>query len=169
MVARLRAWRWCLCLSLLFRRMCGTQSQRQSPKDQLLETYWAVQAGLLSLMTFTRHRLSPLAAFTSGAYFLQNGRRWQWICEVYTAYFKGFFLKARSQNVSGNKQQLVAHATGCPKTASFPTNSRLSGQPKKRCKDTFFHPSPPFHCSFCNCNSGGICTAWQFWVKLLLL
>ena len=35
--------------------------------------YWAVQAGLLTPLTFARHRLSPLAAFTSG--FLHNGRR----------------------------------------------------------------------------------------------
>ena len=38
-------------------------------------TYWAIQAGLLTPLTFARHRLSPLAAFTSGAYFLHNGRR----------------------------------------------------------------------------------------------
>ena len=36
---------------------------------------WAVQAGLLTPLTFARHRLSPLAAFTSDAYFLHNGRR----------------------------------------------------------------------------------------------
>ena len=30
-------------------------------------TYWAIQAGLLTPLTFARHRLSPLAAFTSGA------------------------------------------------------------------------------------------------------
>ena len=53
--------------------------------------YWAIQAGLLTPLTFARHRLSPLATFTSGAYFLHNGRRWQWICEFYTANFKGIF------------------------------------------------------------------------------
>ena len=53
--------------------------------------YWAIQAGLLTPLTFARHRLSPLAAFTSGAYFLHNGRRWQWIFEFYTANFKGIF------------------------------------------------------------------------------
>ena len=44
-------------------------------------------------LTFARHRLSPLAAFsfTSSAYFLHNGRQWQWICEFYTANFKGIF------------------------------------------------------------------------------
>ena len=30
--------------------------------------YWAIQVGLLTPLTFARHRLSPLAAFTSGAY-----------------------------------------------------------------------------------------------------
>ena len=39
------------------------------------EPYWVIQAGLLTPLTFARHRLSPLAAFTSGAYFLHNGRR----------------------------------------------------------------------------------------------
>ena len=37
--------------------------------------YWAIQAGLLTPLTFARHHLSPLAAFTSGAYFLDNGRQ----------------------------------------------------------------------------------------------
>ena len=37
--------------------------------------YWAIQAGLLTPLIFARHRLSLLAAFTSGAYFLHNGRR----------------------------------------------------------------------------------------------
>ena len=43
---------------------------------------WAVHSvllgasgGLLTPLTFTRHRLSPLAVFTSGTYFLHNGRR----------------------------------------------------------------------------------------------
>ena len=33
---------------------------------------WAVQARLLTPLTFARHRLSPLAAFTSDAYFFQR-------------------------------------------------------------------------------------------------
>ena len=37
-------------------------------------SFWAIQAGLLTSLTFARHRLSPVAAFTSGAYFLHNGR-----------------------------------------------------------------------------------------------
>ena len=39
-----------------------------------VQNYWAGLAGLLTPLTFTRHRLSPLAAYTSGAYFLRNGR-----------------------------------------------------------------------------------------------
>ena len=65
--------------------------------------YWAIQAGLLTPLNFARHRLSPLAAFTSGAYFLHNGMRWQWICEFYTAKVKAY-SEVRSHNVSGNKQ-----------------------------------------------------------------
>ena len=71
--------------------------------EPTLSLYWAIQAGLLTPLTFARHRLCPLAAFTSGAYFLHNGKRWHWICEYYTANFKGI-LEARSHNVSGNKQ-----------------------------------------------------------------
>ena len=53
--------------------------------------YGTVQGSLLTPLTLAQHRLSPLAAFTSGTYFLHNGRRWQWICEFYTANFKGIF------------------------------------------------------------------------------
>ena len=41
---------------------------------QMICHYWAVQVGLLTLLTFAWHRLGPLAAFTSSAYFLHNGR-----------------------------------------------------------------------------------------------
>ena len=51
----------------------------------------------------------------------------------------------------------------------FSTNSQSSGQPKNDAKTLFFHPPPPFHSKFCNCNSIGICTASQFWVQLPLL
>ena len=53
--------------------------------------YWVVQAGLLTPLSFTWHHLSPLAVFTSSAYFLHNRRRWQWICKVYSANFKDIF------------------------------------------------------------------------------
>ena len=72
---------------------------------------WAVQAGLLTPLTFARHRLSPLAAFTSGAYFLRD---------------------------------------------------LLVSQNKRRKDAFFFHPPSPFPGNFCNCNSGVICTAFQF-------
>ena len=45
-------------------------------------------------------------------------------------------LKARSQNVSGDKQQLVAHAIGCPKL-HFSTNLCFSGQLKNDVKTLF--------------------------------
>ena len=37
-----------------------------------IASYWAVQMGLLTPLTFAWHCLSPLAAFTSSAYFLHN-------------------------------------------------------------------------------------------------
>ena len=49
----------------------------------------------------------------------------------------------------------------------------LVSQKNKNKKTTqrhfFFHPPSPFACTFCNCSSGGICTASQFWVQLKLL
>ena len=59
--------------------------------------------GLLTSLTFAWHRLSPLAAFTSGAYFLHM--------EGGDSEFANFtlptlmaFFEALSHNVSGNKQ-----------------------------------------------------------------
>ena len=49
--------------------LCGSIAR------ELMHCYWVIQAGLLTPLTFARHRLSPLAAFTSGVYFLQYGRR----------------------------------------------------------------------------------------------
>ena len=40
---------------------------------------------------------------------------------------------------------------------------------KNDAKTLFFHTPSPFACTFCNCNSGGICTASQFRVQLKLL
>ena len=64
---------------------------------------WAIQAGLLTPLIFARHCLSPLAAFTSGAYFFTM--------EGGNSEFANFtlptlkaFLEARSHIVSGNKQ-----------------------------------------------------------------
>ena len=36
--------------------------------------YWVVQVGWLTPLTFARHHLSPMVAFTSGVYFLHSGR-----------------------------------------------------------------------------------------------
>ena len=65
--------------------------------------YWARQAGLLTPLNFARHRLSPLAAFTSSAYFFTT--------EGSDSKFANFtvptlktVLEALSQNVSVNKQ-----------------------------------------------------------------
>ena len=52
------------------------------------------------------------------------------------------FLAARSQNVSGNKQQVVTRAIGCPKTHFF-YELAIIWSAKKRRNDTFFptlHP-----------------------------
>jgi len=53
------------------------------------------------------------------------------------------FFEAHSHNVSGNKQQLVARAIGCPKTLFF-YELAIFWSAKKRRKDTLFSPSIPF-------------------------
>ena len=56
------------------------------------------------------------------------------------------FLEALSQNVSGNKQLLVARAIECPKTLGEGSGlviSRSSGQPKNDAKTLFLHPPSP--------------------------
>ena len=64
--------------------LCNKLSLSESKRVSILlstceyttfRVYWAIHAGLLTPLTFAQHRLSPLAAFTSGAYFLHNGRR----------------------------------------------------------------------------------------------
>ena len=79
-----------------------------------------VQAKLLTPLTFTRHCLCPLAAFTSGSvrtFFTMEGGESEFA--KFTLPALKVFLKARSYNVSVNKQQLVAHAIGCPKLHFF--------------------------------------------------
>ena len=53
----------------------GVRMAQLSKPGESISVYWAIQAWLLTHLTFARHRLSPLAVFTSGAYFLHNGRR----------------------------------------------------------------------------------------------
>ena len=66
-------------------------------------SYWAIQAGLLTPVTFARHRLSPLTAFTSGAYFLHNGGGDSEFANFTLPTLKAFF-EALSHNVSISKQ-----------------------------------------------------------------
>ena len=68
-----------------------------------MDGYWAVQAGLLTPLTIARHRLSPLAAFTSGAYFLHKEGGDSEFANFTLKTLKAF-LEACSQNVSGNRQ-----------------------------------------------------------------
>ena len=65
--------------------------------------YWVMGGGgLLTPLTFARHRLSPLDAFTSGAYFTMEGGDSEFA--NFTLITLKAFLEARSHNVSGNKQ-----------------------------------------------------------------
>ena len=56
---------------------------------------------------------------------------------------------------------------GCP--IFFPRTRDLLVSQKSEAKTLFSHPPFPFPGNFCNCNSGGICTALQFWVQHPLL
>ena len=47
-----------------------TMFQGQILNLTLLSVYWVSQVGLLTPLTFTQHRSSPLTDFTSSAYFL---------------------------------------------------------------------------------------------------
>ena len=65
--------------------------------------YWAIQAGLLTPLTFARHRLSPLVAFTSVlTFFTMEGGDSEFA--NFTLPALKTFLEARSHIVSGNKQ-----------------------------------------------------------------
>ena len=65
---------------------------------------WAVQAGAVNSLDVSRHRLSPLVAFTSGAYFLHNVEGCDSEFANFTLPTLKAFLEARSHNASGNKQ-----------------------------------------------------------------
>ena len=58
------------------------------------------------------------------------------------------FLEARSQNVFGNKQKLVAHAIGCPKTHFLHDILIFWSAKKIDAKTLFSPPSIPFLWSF---------------------
>ena len=72
------------------------------------------------------------------------------------------FLKARSQNVSGNKQQLVARA-GMPKYAFVPpTRDLLVSRETMQTHFLVHLASPFFPVFFFKRNNSSICTALQF-------
>ena len=108
-----------------------------------------VQTGLLTPLNFTWHRLSPLTAFTSGVYFLHNGRQCQWICKFTVPALEAFYVS----DIRMLKIKKI------PQTCNLLKNDA----------DTFFHPPPPFPYNFCKRNSNGICTASQAYIQLPLL
>ena len=70
--------RWVYCVDILDCSCAVDSFVREFTMSLSLKVgvlSWTIQAGLLTPLTFAQHRLSPLAAFTSGAYFLHNGRR----------------------------------------------------------------------------------------------
>ena len=79
------------------------------------------------------------------------------------------FLDVCSQNVSGNKQWLVARAIGWPKTHFFHELTIFWSAKNNNTKTLFSHPPSSFPSNFCNCISGGICIALQFKVQLLIV
>ena len=129
---------------------------RQTPPHQGKQSYWAVQVKLLTPLTFTRHHLSPLAAFTSGAYFLHNGMRWQRICDFYTANFKGIFggpVVIMCLAISNN---LMPQNSFCLWTCDLLVSQKTT----QRHFISTLHPLSTV--IFANCNSIGICTASWF-------
>ena len=87
---------------------------------------------------FTQHRLRPLAVFTSGMYFLHNGRWWQWIHEVTAPTLKAFLRPTV-------RVWLAACVIGCQKMHFFDV-LMVFWSAGKQSKDTFFpilhHLSP---------------------------
>ena len=68
----------CGFLKNIFYLSCGrgvTGARRELCIHDITARFWAIQAGLLTPLTSAWHCLSPLVAYTSGAYFLHNGRQ----------------------------------------------------------------------------------------------
>ena len=66
-------------------------------------TYWAIQAGLLTPLTFDRHHLSPLAALLPvRTFFTMEGGDSEFANFTLPTLKEN--LEARCHNVSGNKQ-----------------------------------------------------------------
>ena len=119
--------------------------------------YWTVQAGL-SLLTFTWHCLSPLAAFsfTCGVNCSNNGRWWQRIRKVYSASFMGIFEGLWSECIWQQAITCCSCYSSVPK-AIFPCTCDLLVS-QKIMQTLFFHPSSPFAFNFCKCNRSSIST-----------
>ena len=79
------------------------RSRVRGEKMRFGASYWAIQAGLLTSLTFARHRLSPLAFLTSVRTFFTMGGGDSEFANFTLPTLKAY-LEARSHNVSGNKQ-----------------------------------------------------------------
>ena len=114
-----------------FRHSCAKSAVIPRP----IEPYWAIQAGLLTPFTFARHRLSPLAAFTSvRTFFTMEGGDSEFA--NFTLPTLKAFLGARSQKVSGYRM---------PQNAFFFSHKlAIFWSAKKTTQRHFFPPSTPF-------------------------
>ena len=84
-------------------KLLKSASKNQTNGLSLCTVSWVVHAGLLTPLTFARHHLSPLAAFTFGVYFLHNESGDSEFANFTLPTLKAFF-EACSQNASGNKK-----------------------------------------------------------------
>ena len=76
---------------------------------------------IVNSLDFDPASLNSLGRFTCGAYLLQNERRWQWICKVYTANFKGIFEGPKLEYVS-QQATTMSLCYRMPQTAFCPRN-----------------------------------------------
>ena len=121
--------------------------------------YWAVQAGLLTPLIFARHHLSPLVAFT---FLCVLSSQWKAVTvNLWILHCQRHFWRPVVRMCLATSNNLLLVLLDAQNTF-FSTNLRSSGQLKNDAKTLFFHPPSPFPGNFCNCNSGGICTASQF-------
>ena len=131
----------------------------------MLLCYWVVQMGLLTPWTFNWHCLSPLAVFTSGAYFLHDGGWWQWIhsLKIKVPTLKTLF-KARSQSMSSNKQDKRYRMQ---KNALFPCIHNLQVSWEIMQKHFFFpHPLSLVPSNSYKHKNSGISTTSQFYFQI---
>ena len=92
-----------LGVSTIHRTLTWTAGSLTCVCDLCACVYWAVQAGLLTPLTFAQHRLSPLAALLPvRTFFTVEGDDSEFA--NFTLPTLKLFLEVRSLNVSGNKQ-----------------------------------------------------------------